>query len=59
MDGFISFLVIFILYLIPLWIAIGRRKRNVVAIGTTNFLLGWTLIGWIVPFIWSLTKDNN
>jgi len=45
MDSFISFLVIFILYFIPLWIAIGRRKHNVVAIGATNFFLGWTLIG--------------
>jgi hypothetical protein len=35
----------------------GRKKRNSTAIFWLNFLLGWTVAGWIVAFIWAMTKD--
>ena len=44
---------------IPLIIAIVRKKGNVVAIGALNLLLGWTLVGWVVSLVWSLSKDQQ
>jgi len=52
-------LVVFCFYFTPLIIALIRRKQNYVAIGVTNFLVGWTLIGWVISLIWSLTKDSR
>lgn len=43
------------LYFLPLIIAATRNHRNVVAIGLTNVLLGWTFFGWVVALIWSVT----
>ena len=50
-------LVVFALYLIPYYVAIGNRKRNATAIGALNVLLGWTVIGWIAALVWALSKD--
>jgi hypothetical protein len=43
------------MYFLPSMLA--YRKRNVRAIVALNFLLGWTVIGWIVAFVWALTRD--
>jgi hypothetical protein len=50
-------LVIALLYFLPSLEALGKRKRNAAAIVALNLLLGWTLIGWIVALVWSLTND--
>ena len=42
-------------YFIPNWIASARKHPNANAIFVTNLLLGWTLVGWVVALIWSLT----
>src|SRR5882757_4628229 len=34
-----------------------RNKRNVGAIFALNFLLGWTLVGWVVALVWALSHD--
>jgi hypothetical protein len=39
------------LYLIPTWVAMG--KKNAGGIFAVNFLLGWSLIGWLAAFIWA------
>src|SRR5579863_4069114 len=44
------------LYMLPTIIAAVRHHRQVVAIGVLNFLLGWTLLGWIGSLVWSLTN---
>jgi hypothetical protein len=43
------------LYFIPAFA--GRYKKNRAAIFWLNFLLGWTMVGWIVALVWALTKD--
>ncbi len=45
------------LYFLPTTMAFTRGKKIKVAILALNFLLGWTLIGWVAAFVWSLTKD--
>ncbi len=43
-------------YFLPFAIALIRRRHNTVAIFALNLLLGWTLIGWVVALVWSLTS---
>jgi hypothetical protein len=56
--GFLVLVVFFAaIYFIPTMIALGRGKQNAGAIFALNLLLGWTFIGWVASFVWSLTND--
>ena len=55
LSAVIGLVLLVSLYFLPLIIAASRRHRNVVAIGMTNALLGWTFLGWVVALIWSAT----
>lgn len=53
-----EFAILFILvlcYFIPSLIASNRRIANKALLIVLNLLAGWTVIGWIVCLIWSLT----
>jgi len=41
-------------YLLPFGVALWRSHPATTNIFLLNFLLGWTLIGWIVALVWSL-----
>lgn len=45
------------IYFLPTLIAAGRKKRNAAAIFALNLFLGWTLIGWVLALVWSLSAD--
>lgn len=47
------------IYLIPAIIAFDRRHRQRGAILALNILLGWTFIGWLASFVWSLTNSQT
>jgi len=52
-------LLIVVIYMLPTLIAFGRehpRRQDVVVL---NILLGWTLIGWIVAFLWALLAQTE
>jgi hypothetical protein len=53
--GALALIICGVLYFLPA--IVGRKKRNSSAILWLNFLLGWTVAGWIVAFIWATTKD--
>ena len=57
MHMFIMILVAVLVYFLPAMIAMYRNHLNAAAIFMTNFLLGWTIIGWIVALIWALTNS--
>ena len=42
-------------YLLPSFVAIVRGHQSWWAIVACNLLLGWTVVGWIFAFGWSLT----
>jgi len=46
-------------YLLPSFIAIMRGHRSWWEIVACNLLLGWTVIGWIFAFGWSLTARQS
>ena len=42
-------------YFLPSMVAGGREHHNAGAIFALNLLLGWTGLGWVWAFVWSLT----
>ena len=46
-------------YLIPTIIAFARGHASKWGIGVLNFVLGWSLIFWVVALIWSLSNKGQ
>jgi hypothetical protein len=46
-------------YTLPWAIAATRNKTNTAVIAVINILLGWSLIGWIVTLVMSLTSEPH
>lgn len=46
----------FAFYFLPTLIAFLRQHKNKLAIFLLNFLLGWTVLGWVVSLVWSVMK---
>ena len=46
-------------YFLPTIIAIIRGKNNAGGIFVLNFLLGWTVIGWVGALLWALSADGG
>lgn len=47
-----------LLYFLPSLIAWHRWHRNANAIVILNFLLGWTLVGWVAALIWAVYEEK-
>ncbi len=45
-------------YFLPAIIAWARGHRNWLAILALNFMLGWSLIGWVAALVWSLYRGH-
>lgn len=56
MPIFLIALAALLVYFLPSLIAMGRRHLNATAIYITNLFFGLTVIGWIIPLIWSFTN---
>jgi Superinfection immunity protein len=52
---YIIMIVGFVVYLTPTIIANNRQHPQTAAIFALNILLGWSALGWIASFVWSLT----
>jgi hypothetical protein len=50
---------LFVAYWLPTLLAFHRRHRSRVAILMVNFLLGWTIIGWVAALIWSCSGNTE
>ncbi len=46
-------------YFAPMGIAVIRRHNNLVSLSLVNFLLGWTVIFWVVAILWSMSKNAS
>jgi hypothetical protein len=57
MQGYIYLGFLILLYFLPGFNAYSRSHKNRQAIFALNFLLGWTVLGWVIALVWSLT-DN-
>ena len=46
-------------YFIPTLVAYCRRHHNAGAIFFLNFLLGWTIIGWVIALFWACSEVRS
>ena len=53
LTGVIGVIVLVSCYFMPTIIALVRDKRRAGAIALVNFFLGWTVIGWLLTFVWA------
>lgn len=53
--GLMFMILIGLSYFIPAVIGFARGHQSKWAIFALNLLLGWTVLGWVVALIWSLT----
>lgn len=44
-------------YFVPVLIAYARHHRYVWPIGALNFIIGWTVFGWLASLLWALNRD--
>jgi hypothetical protein len=51
-------LLLLAIYFVPSFIAASRRAKRSNAVFFLNLLAGWTVVGWIVAFIWAVA-DNT
>jgi uncharacterized membrane protein YqaE (UPF0057 family) len=58
-DGLEMLLLLLAAYFLPTILAAWRRHGSAPAITAVNILLGWTLLGWLWAFIWSLTQPRR
>ena len=42
-------------YFIPTFLALFRQRDQRLKLFLVNLLTGWTLVGWMVAFIWAVT----
>lgn len=47
------------LYLLPTFEAWIGKKKNLTSIALLNFLLGWSVIGWVGALIWAVTTPGT
>jgi len=54
-NGIVVLFIAALLYLLPTLFAAARGNSNTLAIFALNLLLGWTVLGWVLALVWSLT----
>jgi hypothetical protein len=55
--GFVLIGMIILCYFFPTIIAVSRHHRNGSAIFLVNLFFGWSVIGWLIALIWSVTAN--
>lgn len=53
----LSFLILTTLYFLPSFM--GKDKRDAQGIFLVNLFLGWTLVGWVIAFLWACAPDRS
>jgi Superinfection immunity protein len=60
MPGLILVGIGFFFYFLPTVVAMARGKaEGQGGIFFVNFLLGWTVVGWLLSFVWACTGRTN
>lgn len=55
----IELLLAIIIYMIPTVIALARDIPQRSTVAVVNIIFGWTLIGWVIAFIWALMAETR
>jgi T4 superinfection immunity protein len=46
---------LWLVYVLPMIIANSRHHQDLTAIWALNLFGGWTIVGWVIALVWSLT----
>ena len=57
--GWVSILMLTLLYFVPAMVAKVRSHRNFPTILVANTFLGWTVIGWAVLLVMAFAANND
>ena len=55
----IELILVVILYMLPTLVAYARDVPQRQKITVFNIVLGWTLIGWIIAFLWARMAETT
>jgi hypothetical protein len=58
-DIGLLFLALCFAYVFPALVGLLRRRSNLDRIVLVNFLLGWTVIGWLVALAWAVEEEQG
>jgi hypothetical protein len=58
-GSWVALIIVLAIYFLPAIIAMNREHMSAGAIFALNLLVGWTLVGWLFAFIWSLTGNTK
>ncbi|AJJ10315.1 superinfection immunity family protein [Yersinia rohdei] len=47
------------LYFLPTLIANNRKHKSIGGIFLLNLLLGWSLVGWAIAFVWAFVSNDS
>ena len=59
MEPLLGIGILLVMYFLPSIIAALRGHASIMAIIAVNVLFGWTSLGWIWAFIWSLSNKGG
>ena len=48
-----------LLYLCPTIVAVLRKHNATRGVFAVNLFLGWTIIGWLVALVWSMSSNKR
>lgn len=57
--GILYIALMLFIYFLPSMIAIQRSHKNLIGVILVNFLLGWTMIGWVVAIVWAFLRNES
>lgn len=55
MEGLILWGLAIALYFLPWIVAHRRAHHQLMSIALLNLFLGWTLLGWVLALVWSVS----
>ena len=55
---YLSYLVFGVLYFIPTFVAISKRRKDVIKIFVYNAVFGWSVIGWLIVLLRCFLDDG-
>ena len=50
-------IILLAVYFLPTLIAYNRKHKSRAGVALLNLLFGWTLLGWIVCFVWACAGE--
>jgi len=47
----------FVMYFLPVIVALLKSRRDTLSLLLLNLFLGWTFIGWVVALVWAFKPE--